>query len=87
MPGPATPKRHRGKRKRQHQGISTPGLRRLARRGGVKRVCAHVYPEIRGLMREFIETTIQDAQRYTQHAYRKTIVVDDILYALKLRGC
>ena len=85
MPGPTTPRRYRKKRN-QHPNISTAGLRRMARRGGVKRIGTHVYPEIRNIMREFIETTIQDALRFTQHGNRKTVMAADIIYALKLRG-
>jgi histone H4 len=68
------------------QGITKHAIRRLARRGGVKRIGGLVYDEIRGCLRVFLEQVIYDTVTYTEHARRKTITVMDVVYALKLKG-
>ena len=67
-------------------GISKPAIRRLARRGGVKRISGLVYEETREVLKEFLMMVIQDATAYTEHARRKTVTAMDIVYALKRRG-
>ncbi|KAF1870698.1 hypothetical protein Lal_00026303 [Lupinus albus] len=37
------------------QGITKPGIRRLARRGGVKRISGLIYEETRGVLKIFLE--------------------------------
>lgn len=79
-------KRHRRVLRDNIQGITKPAIRRLARRGGVKRISGLVYEEIRGVLREFLQNTIRDAVFYTEHARRKTVTAMDIVYALKRQG-
>ena len=67
-------------------GITKPAIRRLARRGGVKRISNQIYGEIRTVLRSFLENIIRDAAVYTEHARRKTITAMDIVYALKRQG-
>lgn len=67
-------------------GITKPSIRRLARRGGVKRISGMVYDEIRGVLRAFLEDVIGDAVVFTEHAKRKTVSTFDVVYALKLKG-
>lgn len=66
--------------------ITKPAIKRLARRGGVKRISKPVYDEIRSEMRIFIQTTLRDATTYCEHAKRKTLKPLDIVYALKRSG-
>eukprot|EP01018_Ginkgo_biloba_P018545 Gb_03274 [translate_table: standard] len=54
-----------------------------ARRGGVKRINALIYEEIRGVLKIFLENVIRDAVTYTEHARRKTVTAMDVVYALK----
>lgn len=61
-------------------------LKRLARRGGVKRISSLVYEETRALLKQFIEDVMHDATIYTESASRKTVTVLDIAYALKRKG-
>lgn len=68
------------------QGISRPDIRRLARRGGVKRISSSIYEETRGNLKQFLKDVIRDATIYTDHARRKTVTAMDITYALKRRG-
>ena len=67
-------------------GITKPAIRRLARRGGVKRISALIYDETRMVIRQFLENAIKDAIVYADHARRKTITAMDIVYSLKRQG-
>ena len=67
-------------------GITKPAIRRLARRGGVKRISALIYDETRMIIRSFLENVIKDAIVYTEHSKRKTVVAMDIIYSLKRQG-
>ena len=79
-------KRHRRVLRDNIQGITKPAIRRLARRGGVKRISGLIYDETRGVLKVFLENIIRDAVTYTEHARRKTVVAMDIVYALKRQG-
>merc|ERR1719209_677617 len=68
------------------QGIIKPAIRRLARRGGVKRISGLIYEETRGVLKVFLENVIRDAVTYTEHAKRKTVTAMDVVYALKRQG-
>jgi histone H4 len=67
-------------------GITKPAIRRLARRGGVKRISALIYDETRNVLRSFLENVVRDAVTYTEHARRKTVTAMDVVYALKRQG-
>jgi histone H4 len=66
--------------------IVWPAIRRLARRGGVKRISGLIYEETRGVLKVFLENVIRDAVTYTEHAKRKTVTAMDVVYALKRQG-
>jgi histone H3/H4 len=74
-------KRHRKVLRDNIQGITKPAIRRLARRGGVKRISGLIYEETRGVL-----NVIRDAVTYTEHAKRKTVTAMDVVYALKRQG-
>ncbi len=78
--------RHRKILRDNIQGITKPAIRRLARRGGVKRISGLVYEELRGVLKVFLENVIRDAVQYTEYARRKTVSALDIVYALKRQG-
>ena len=63
-------KRHRKVLRDNIQGITKPAIRRLARRGGVKRISGLIYEETRGVLKVFLENVIRDAVTYTEHAKR-----------------
>ena len=85
-PTPSGAKRHRKVLRDNIQGITKPAIRRLARRGGVKRISALIYEETRGVLKVFLEHVIRDAVTYTEHARRKTVTAMDVVYALKRQG-
>lgn len=68
------------------QGITKPAIRRLARRGGVKRISSLIYNETRDVFANYLKDVIRDAVTYTEHAKRKTVSTTDVLYALKRQG-
>ena len=68
------------------QGITKPSLRRLARRGGVKRLSEGIYDETRKCLEKFLRSVIHDAVLYTEHSNRKTVTNLDVLYSLKKQG-
>lgn len=79
-------KRHRKVLRDNVQGITKPAIRRLARRGGVKRISNAIYDETRGVIKTFLDTVIRDAITYTEHSRRKTVTAMDVCYALKRQG-
>ncbi|MGH0170095.1 UNVERIFIED_CONTAM: hypothetical protein FKN15_058255 [Acipenser sinensis] len=66
-------KRHRKVLRDNIQGITKPAIRRLARRGGVKRISGLIYEETRGVLKVFLENVIRDAVTYTEHAKRQFV--------------
>ena len=65
--------RHRKTLRDSIKGITKPAIRRIARRGGVKRISGLIYEETRGVLKVFLENVIRDAVTYTEHARRKTV--------------
>ena len=59
-------KRHRKVLRDNIQGITKPAIRRLARRGGVKRISGLIYEETRGVLKVFLENVIRDSVTYTE---------------------
>jgi histone H4 len=78
--------RHRKVTRDNIMTITKGSIRRLARRGGIKRIGSGVYAETRVSLRKFLEEVLQDAIAYTDHAKRQTVSVLDITYALKRQG-
>ena len=68
------------------QGITKPVIRRLARRGGVKRISVLIYEETRRVLRVFLEKLIRDCLTYAGHAGRLTVTAMDVVRALKHQG-
>jgi histone H4 len=66
-------KRHRKVIRDSIQGITKPAIRRIARRGGVKRISGLIYEETRSVLKVFLENVVKDAVTYTEHARRYEI--------------
>lgn len=77
------PKRYGKEKKEPILGCTKPAIRRLCRRGGIKRIDGLFYEETRGVLKWFIDNLVLDALAYTEHSRRKTVSVMDVLYALK----
>lgn len=78
--------RHRKLLRNNIEGITKPAIRRLARRGGVKRISGRIYEETRTVLKQFLENVIRDAVAYTEYSRRKTVTTMDVVYALKRQG-
>ncbi|KCZ82304.1 hypothetical protein H312_00327 [Anncaliia algerae PRA339] len=83
--GKVAAKRHR-KQAAPADRISKPALRRLARRGGVKRLSDLVYKEMTGIVKNYLTKIVQLAINYAAHCKRKTVYTADVLCALKSVG-
>jgi histone H4 len=85
--GKSVPVRHR---KRLHdpldKAMTKPAIRRLARRGGVKRLNADVYDASRKAYTRYLAPLIKHALTYMVHARRRTVTVDDVMRAAKHVG-
>ncbi|KAI2620092.1 histone-fold-containing protein [Hypoxylon sp. NC1633] len=79
-------KRHRKILRDNIQGITKPAIRRLARRGGVKRISAQIYDEVRIALKARLEEIISTCVVYTQYRQRKTVTIHDVLFSLKRLG-
>lgn len=79
-------KRHPKVLRDKLQGITKNDIRRLARRGGVKRIKGTIYQDTRLALKAFLERILRHAVTYTEHAHRKTVTAMDVVYALKRDG-
>ncbi|KAJ3912547.1 hypothetical protein F5877DRAFT_93532 [Lentinula edodes] len=66
--------------------INRPTIRRLARRGGVKRNSGRIYEETRGALKIFMDNVLRDTVAYTENEDRKTVSALDVVHALKRSG-
>jgi histone H4 len=66
--------------------ITKHAIRRLARRGGVKRISGVLYQEARGIIEDFVKKLKTDAVAYTEHAKRSTVTALDVINALRRQG-
>ena len=79
-------KRHPKRQADTIKGITKPAIRRLARRGGVKRISGLMYDESRTVLKSFLNNVVRDSVTYCEHARRKTVTALDVVYALKRQG-
>ena len=79
-------KRHQKVLRDNIQGITKPAIKRLARRGGVKRLSVGIYDETRSILKQFLTDIIRDSINYTEYSKRKTVTTMDVIYALKRQG-
>lgn len=84
--GKTGPKRFYRNNKEAILGITKPAIKRLARKGGVKRISVSVYGEVRNSLISFIEKVVKDSVVFTEHAKRKTVTLNDVIYSLKRHG-
>ncbi|KXS98315.1 hypothetical protein AC578_6841 [Pseudocercospora eumusae] len=79
-------KRHRKVLRDNIQGVTKPDIRRLARRGGVKRISANIYEEIRMCLKQFLEKILRIACCVVEYQNRKTVTTSDVVFALNRIG-
>ncbi|KAF2273542.1 histone-fold-containing protein [Westerdykella ornata] len=81
-----TMKRHKKIPRDTIQGITKGDIRRLARRGGVKRMSATIYDDIRAALRQRLEMILKDAVAVAEHCGHSTVLVKHVIYALNKLG-
>ena len=79
-------KRHNKPTRDAIVGVTKPAIRRLARRGGVKRISGLMYDETRTVLKTFLTNVVRDSVTYCEHARRKTVTSLDVVFALKRMG-
>ncbi|PHH52835.1 Histone H4 [Ceratocystis fimbriata CBS 114723] len=60
--------------------------RRLARRGGVKRISGNIYDTVRSAIKTRLEKILREAIIRSEYCKRKTVTVQDVLHALRHQG-
>ena len=66
--------------------ITNGAIRRLARRGGVKRIALATHGHVRDYIDDFLTQVVRDSLTYTEHRKAMTITAMDVVYALKKNG-
>ncbi|KAI0915044.1 histone-fold-containing protein [Ustulina deusta] len=79
-------KRHRKILRDNIQGITKPAIRRLARRGGVKRISGLIYEAARDALKTRLTEIIRDCVTYTEYRQAKTVTINDVLHSLRRQG-
>ena len=64
--GKGSAKRFRKGKGGSIEGVTKPAIRRLARRGGVKRISGALYGDARNVVKSFLEKVVRDAVTYTE---------------------
>lgn len=66
--------------------MTAGAIRRLARRGGVKRISSNSYQGVRDFVDEFLHRVVSDSTVYAEAGKRRTVTAMDVVYALKKSG-
>eukprot|EP00760_Papus_ankaliazontas_P012098 PhM_4_TR1518/c0_g1_i1/m.103051/K11254/H4; histone H4 len=66
--------------------ITTPVVRRLARRAGIKRLTSMIYDEVRKLFRDQLKAILSDALAYCDLRRATTVNVQDVVLAMRRHG-
>ena len=72
--------------KRTWTSVSNGGIKRLARRAGIKRISADSFGTIRECAERFLDKVVNHSFLYAECANWKTILPQDVVYALKQQG-
>jgi histone H4 len=79
-----------GRRRRAHDdplaGLTKPAIRRMARRGGIRRISSLMYGGVREVVRADMAALVADAMRFMAAARRSTISCADVKAAAAHRG-
>jgi histone H4 len=65
-----------------YEPLKVPALKRLARRGGIKRLSGDTYVEARKVLKDYLRGVIKDSVNVTAYAKRKTVTSGDVMFAL-----
>ncbi|KJX94700.1 histon H4 like protein [Zymoseptoria brevis] len=79
-------KRHRKILRDNIQGVTKGDIRRMARRGGIKRIAGGIYEETRLVLRKRLEVLLKDIAAVVELSGRKTVCVTDVVFVLNRVG-
>ncbi|KAF3032740.1 hypothetical protein E8E11_001711 [Didymella keratinophila] len=79
-------KRHQKIQRDTIQGVTKGDIRRLARRGGVKRISANIYDDVRQALKARLSDILREVIAIVEHTGRKTVCVTDIIFTLNRQG-
>ncbi|KAH7398298.1 hypothetical protein BKA66DRAFT_437372 [Pyrenochaeta sp. MPI-SDFR-AT-0127] len=79
-------KRHMKIQRDSIYGVTTGDIRRLARRGGVKRIAATIYADVRQALKARLTAILKDVIAIVELGGRKTVSVTDIIFVLNKHG-
>ena len=68
------------------EGITKGDVRRLARKGGVRRIELGVYDYSRAVLKDFVAVLVKNALVYSGACNRKTVTGMDVVMAMKRQG-
>eukprot|EP01063_Lacrimia_lanifica_P027811 TRINITY_DN395_c0_g1_i10.p1 TRINITY_DN395_c0_g1~~TRINITY_DN395_c0_g1_i10.p1 ORF type:complete len:114 (+),score=55.55 TRINITY_DN395_c0_g1_i10:129-470(+) len=70
------------------RGITKASIRKIARRGGCKRIASSVYDEARTILRSFVDNLMHDTGAIMEMfgKTRSTVRPADVMFALKKQG-
>ena len=72
--------------KRGPKSITKGSIRRIARRGGCRRLAGSVYDEARNILTTFVDNVMSDTAALLEMTNRRTVRASDVLFALKKQG-
>jgi len=79
-------KRHRKVLRDNIQAVTKGDIKRLARRGGVKRISANIYADTRSALKARLELLLREIVCVVEHCGRKTVCVTDVVFILNRLG-
>lgn len=83
---PFRPRRLHYQHRLPSKAMTKGSIRRLARRGGVKRISGGCYVDARDALQQFLRNVLESVVNYTDYANRKTVTVQDVMLGLKKQG-
>ncbi|OAL54321.1 hypothetical protein IQ07DRAFT_676391 [Pyrenochaeta sp. DS3sAY3a] len=79
-------KRHMKIKRDTIYGVSKNDIRRLARRGGVRRISATIYDDVRQALKERLTRVLKDVVAVIESGGRSTVSVTDVVFVLNRLG-
>jgi len=82
------PKQHRHKivKTSSIEGIKKNSIKKVARRGGVKRISSGIAREIRDSLSDYLGEVMSSTVALVQHSNKRTVKVKDVVMALGTKG-
>ena len=74
------------RQKKQRMGIAEPGVRRLARKAGIRRMNHQAVKAFGEFTTSYLRTLLDKSYVFCKHGGRKTIYAEDIVSAAALNG-